>query len=112
MIGKIHASKRILLLYPGDFYAFNWGRCIELKPHMVYMYSFLKKIFNVTVIDLENEFSRPMNSKKLLSFKERALKMILSLDVDYVAISCWSSLNYLSTKYFAEKIKKKSPISK
>jgi len=99
----------LLLLYPGEFYSMNWGRFIELKPHMVYVYSFLKDFFDVTVIDLENEFSRPKTDKERLLFKKNALKRILSIDADYMAISCWSSLNYLSSKYFATKIKDEKP---
>ena len=98
-----------MLLYPGEFYSINWGRFIELKPHMVYVYSFLKDFFDVTVIDLENEFSRPKTDKERRLFKKNALKRILSIDADYVAISCWSSLNYLSSKYFATKIKHEKP---
>ena len=102
-------KKKLLLLYPGEFYSINWGRFIELKPHMVYVYSFLKDFFDVTVIDLENEFSRPKTDKERRLFKKNALKRILSIDADYVAISCWSSLNYLSSKYFATKIKHEKP---
>jgi radical SAM superfamily enzyme YgiQ (UPF0313 family) len=105
-------KKKLLLLYPGEFYSMNWGRFIELKPHMVYIYSFLKDFFDVTVIDLENEFSRPKNDNERLLFKKKALKRILTVDADYVAISCWSSLNYLSSKYFATKIKDKKPHTK
>jgi radical SAM superfamily enzyme YgiQ (UPF0313 family) len=76
---------------------------------MVYIYSFLRNFFDVTVIDLENEFSRPKTPMERRVFKKNALKKILSIDTDYVAISCWSSLNYLSAKYFAEKIKEKKP---
>lgn len=104
--------KKLLLLYPGEFYSMNWGRFIELKPHMVYIYSFLKDFFDVTVIDLENEFSRPKTDKERILFKKNALKRILSVDVEHVAISCWSSLNYLSSRYFAKKIKEKKPNTK
>jgi len=99
----------MLLLYPGVFYSSDWGRPIDIKPHMLYVHTFLKKTFNPYVIDLENEFSRPRNNTELKVFKNLALKRILSVPVDYVGISCWSSLNYLSTKYFAEKIKEKNP---
>jgi len=102
-------KKKLLLLYPGEFYSMSWGRFIELKPHMVYVYSFLKDFFDVTVIDLENEFSRPKTDKERRLFKKNALKRVLSIDADFIAISCWSSLNYLSSKYFATKIKDEKP---
>ncbi len=105
-------KKKMILLYPGDFYSMNWGRFIKLKPHMVYVYSFLKEFFDVTVIDLENEFSRPETDNELDQFKKKALQRILPVDTDYLAISCWSSLNYLSSIYFAEKIKRERPATK
>lgn len=102
-------KEKILLLYPGEFYSQNWGRFIRLKPHMVYIYSYLKQYFDVSVIDLENEFSRIKTKDELSAFKEKALKRIGGIEADIVAISCWSSLNYLSTIYFAEKIKENRP---
>lgn len=99
----------MLLLYPGDFYSRDWGRFITLKPHMVYIYTFLKEFFDVTVVDLENEFLRPEDEKELDVFKAKSVNRILSIDADYIAISCWSSLNYLSSVYFAAKIKEQKP---
>ncbi|MBT3224983.1 MAG: radical SAM protein [Deltaproteobacteria bacterium] len=105
----MRTKEKLLLLYPGEFYAGNWGRTLRLKPHMVYIYSYLKQFFDVSVIDLENEFSRPESEDELSIFKQNALKRLSGIDADIVAISCWSSLNYLSTIYFAEKIKENQP---
>lgn len=102
-------KEKILLLYPGEFYSQGWGRFIRLKPHMVYIYSYLKHFFDVIVVDLENEFSRPETPEELSAFKANSLERILGFEVDMVAISCWSSLNYLSAVYFAEKIKQHHP---
>ncbi|MEE8540296.1 MAG: cobalamin-dependent protein [Desulfobacterales bacterium] len=101
--------KKLLLLYPGEFYAGKWGRYIELKPHMIYVYSFLKDLFDVSVVDLENELFKPKTERDLVEFKKRALRRVLAIEADYVAISCWSSLNYLSSKFLAQKIKQKKP---
>ena len=102
-------KETLLLLYPGEFYAEGWGRFIHLKPHMVYIYTYLKQFFDVIVVDLENEFLRPKTSAELSAFKAKALERILGLEADMVAISCWSSLNYLASVYFAEKIKQHRP---
>ncbi|MCG6910167.1 MAG: cobalamin-dependent protein [Deltaproteobacteria bacterium] len=102
-------KEKILLLYPGEFHSQGWGRFICLKPHMVYIYSYLQRFFDVTVLDLENEFSRPQTPEELAVFKTKSLKRIQGIDADMVAISCWSSLNYLSSVFFAEAIKKERP---
>ncbi len=100
---------RVLLLYPGEFHSPTWGRFLELKPHLVYVHSFLKRFLDVRVLDLENEFSRPDGPEALEAFKARALERVLAEDADYLAISCWSSLNYLPTRYFAEEVKRSRP---
>ncbi|MBW2298323.1 MAG: cobalamin B12-binding domain-containing protein, partial [Deltaproteobacteria bacterium] len=102
-------KEKILLLYPGEFFSQGWGRFIRLKPHMVYIYSYLKQFFDVTVVDLENEFSRPESPEALTAFKAKSLERINGISADMVAISCWSSLNYLSTVFFAEQIKQQRP---
>lgn len=102
-------KQQLVLLYPGEFYSFSWGRFIQLKPHMVYIYSYLKQFFEVTVIDLENEFSRPETENELPLFKEKVRKRLDGIEADIVAISCWSSLNYLATVFCAEYIKQKRP---
>ena len=79
------------MLYPGEFYSKGWGRFIHLKPHMVYIYTYLKQFFDVIVVELENEFSRPETPEELTTFKAKALERVLGLEVDLVAISCWSS---------------------
>ncbi|MCG8637867.1 MAG: cobalamin-dependent protein [Desulfobacterales bacterium] len=102
-------KQKLLLLYPGDFYSMQWGRFLALKPHMVYMHSFLKPHFDVTVVDLENEFSRPANEISLSRFKQNALKRILAVEADVLAISCWSSMNYPASLFFAAAYKEKRP---
>ncbi|MCG8615496.1 MAG: radical SAM protein [Desulfobacterales bacterium] len=102
-------KQRLTLLYPGDFYSMEWGRYLTLKPHMVYMHAYLAPHFDVQVIDLENEFSRPVNGSSLELFKQRALERLLDVETDILAISCWSSLNYLSSVFFATAYKAKWP---
>ena len=102
-------KEKMLLLYPGEFYSKGWGRFIHLKPQMVYIYTYLKQFFDVAVVDLENEFSRPETPEALAAFKAKSLERILGLDAGLVAISCWSSLNYLSSVYFAEQLKQHRP---
>jgi len=72
-------KEKILLLYPGEFYSQGWGRFIHLKPHMVYIYTYLKEFFDVIVVDLENEFSRPETPAALSAFKTNALERVLDL---------------------------------
>jgi radical SAM superfamily enzyme YgiQ (UPF0313 family) len=99
----------MLLLYPGVLYSPGWGDPRDANTHMVYVYSFLKEYFDVTVIDLEREFGRPRDDRERSRFLERSLERIFSCHAGVVAISCWSSLNYLASKNLAEKIKDRNP---
>jgi radical SAM superfamily enzyme YgiQ (UPF0313 family) len=65
---------------------------------MLSLFSFLRhNKINVEVLDLENEIERPKNENGVKEFLEKALELISRFDFDIVAISCWSSLNYLSS---------------
>jgi hypothetical protein len=102
-------NKKFLLLYPGILHSAGWGDPKEQNTHMVYVYAFLQEYFDVTVLDLEAEFGRPADESQREAFKEASMKRILSFDGEYVGISCWSSMNYLATRYFAERIKEAKP---
>ncbi len=57
-----------------NFTAISWRFLFQelgaLKPHMVYIYTYLKEFFDVIVVDLENEFLRPEDEKELEEFKK------------------------------------------
>ena len=65
---------------------------------MIDLFSFLKyKKIGVEVLDLENEIGRPKTEEQVKEFEEKTTKLISQFDFDIAAISCWSSLNYLSS---------------
>ena len=101
-------KKKILLLNPGNFYC-SWGKTIKIKPHLVYIYSILKDYFDIEIIDLENELKIPITEEEIKQFKKNALSIILKHEFDIIAISCYTSVNYLPSIYFASKIKKIYP---
>jgi radical SAM superfamily enzyme YgiQ (UPF0313 family) len=89
---------KVLLIYPSQIHAPSWGEKTKVKPHMVSLFLFLRhhKI-DVEVLDLENEIERPRNEDEVKKFFKKATELISKLNFDIVAISCWSSLNYLSS---------------
>lgn len=90
------------------FYS-SWGRTIKIKPHLVYLYSVLSDFFDVKILDLEAEFRIPLKESEVLDFKKKASSLILEHDFDILAISCYTSANYISSVYFAKKIKERFP---
>jgi len=100
---------KLLLVYPGDFFSPGWGRHLRLKPHLVYIFSLLKKMYTVTVLDVENEYARPESLADVQGLKAKIAERIESVPADVVALSCWSSLNYLSSRFIAEQVKQRRP---
>jgi len=106
-------TRRLLLLYPGVLFAPSWGSAAEENTHLVYCHAFLRRFFEeVTVLDLEAECGRPRNEQERRRFLDGALGRILSLEPDLVAVSCWSSLNYLSARRLAEGIRRERPLTR
>jgi radical SAM superfamily enzyme YgiQ (UPF0313 family) len=91
-------NPRLLLIYPSFLYAPTYGKKEILKTHLVHLFSFLRNHnIEVDVLDLENEIGRPETDNDVKKFNETSKKLISRYDFDIVAISCWSSLNYLSS---------------
>jgi len=94
---------KVLLIYPSQLYAPRWGIHMQVKSHMLSLFSFLRyNKINAEVLDLENEIGRPKNEDEVQKFSEKTFELISRFDFDIAAISCWSSLNYLSSILVAD----------
>lgn len=102
-------TETFLLLHPGDPWAGAWGRRLELKPHMVYLYSLLREHFEVSVLDLDTELERPTNAAEHERFRVATVERVLAFETDILGISCWSSLSYLSARHIAEEVRRRRP---
>lgn len=105
-------TRRLLLVYPGILFAPSWGNPAEENTHLVYCHAFLRRFFDVTVLDLEAECGRPGTEEQRKRFLDRGLERVLSAEPDIVAVSCWSSLNYLASVRLAEGIRRERPAAK
>ncbi len=105
-------TRRLLLLYPGVLFAPSWGNAAEENTHLVYCHAFLRRFFDVVVLDLEAEYGRPGTEEERRKFLGRALERILSLEPEFVAVSCWSSLNYPAAVKLAEGIRRERPATR
>jgi len=101
---------KLLLIYPSQLYAPAWGGMVAVKPHLMSLFSFLYKAgVDIRMLDLENELGRPENKSQVRRFKEKASGLIAGFDFDIAAISCYTSLNYLSSVMAARLCKKTNP---
>jgi radical SAM superfamily enzyme YgiQ (UPF0313 family) len=105
-------KSKVLIIYPSQLYAPGWGRVNPVKPHLLSLFSFLlSRRIPVRVLDLECELGRPQNPSQLRQFEIKAEKIVAGIDFDLAAISCYTSLNYLSSVMIAGICKKINPQS-
>jgi len=98
LLTRVFIMTRLLLISPSRLYAPDWGGENRVKLHILNLFSFLKNNnIEVEILDLENELGRPIDNKEIDRFKEKSIKLISQYDFNIVAISCWSSIDYLSS---------------
>ncbi len=109
---KSREKNKVLLIYPSCLYAPVWGAGVNMKSFMVNLYSYLKyHEIEVEVLDLENEIGRPVSADEAEEFQNKSLKLISNYDFHIAAISCWTSLSYLSSVMVAKICKQVNPES-
>lgn len=97
--------KKILLVYPVRLYAPSWGGEVwNLKPCLVNLFSYLdkKKGLAIDVLDLEIELGNPSTEEEVNKFKGDVARILKQKNFDIVAVSCYLSTHYLSTKLVAQ----------
>jgi radical SAM superfamily enzyme YgiQ (UPF0313 family) len=83
---------------------------IVLKTQLVKLYSFLKnRGILVQVVDLELEFGRPKDEAECALFLEQAEARLRGEQFDFVGISCYTSLGYLSALAVSALARKLNP---
>lgn len=91
--------KTALLLYPSQFY------CVDpTTAPIIVKTQFLKLLrhlrdqgAHVDIVDLELEFGRPNTNSECEQFLSAARKRIENKCYDFIGISCYTSMSYLST---------------
>ena len=97
-------KKHLLLIYPSQLFAPDWGNLTYTNPPLVNLFSYLSqyKNINIQILDLDIEIGKPRTMKEVLEFKEKATRIIGEYKFDIAGISCSYSINYLSSIMVAE----------
>jgi len=75
----------------------------RVKTHLLELFSYLRFVgIDTAVLDLELEIGRPRDGGGKENFSREAVRLISQFDFDIAAISCWSSLHYLSSLAVAD----------
>lgn len=90
---------KVLLIYPSQFNASNWGAVYPLRPPLVSLWSHLRSAgHQVHYLDLDYRVGRPSHGApaSVETFRAEARRLIASYEFDVVGISAWSTVNYLA----------------
>src|SRR5262245_24616494 len=91
--------QKALLLYPSQFYCCDRETPpIVLKTQLLKLFAYLRhQGASVDIVDLELEFGRPVSSVDCERFLQGAKSRMEGGRYDFVGISCYTSMSYLST---------------
>lgn len=102
-------ARRVLLLHPGSLYGGAWASPCTLKPALVSLFSFLRDHgVEVDVVDLQTELGNP-EPDTIPRYLGRGREMLDRRDFDLLAVSCWSSLEYLASVELAAHVRATRP---
>lgn len=109
-------AKRTLIIYPGFLFnvssheARRWKQEETFSPSLHVLYSYLKQHnIEVDVLDFCREVGRPSNSAEREAFRIQAKNLLQKYNFDIVAISCFTTFDYISTIMVAEFCKELNP---
>lgn len=102
--------KRVLLLYPSQFYFIGRDRIVTSRLYLTSLKTFIQKEASVDVCDFEVELGRPSSEEDIQIFMRRADSIFSQMpNYDIVGISCYTSYSYLSTVNLGRLIRKRWP---
>src|SRR3989338_5383291 len=105
-------TPKVLLIYPSALFApeNDWGVDSTIQPQLIILYSYLKENgITADVLDLTIEIGRPKNLKEAEDFPFKVKKLLSQYSFDIVAISCFTSINYLASVLAARISKEINP---
>ena len=81
-----------------------------LKTQLVKLYSYLvNRGVPTEVVDLELEFGRPRDEVECAAFLELAKARLSGAEFDFIGVSCYTSLSFLSTLEIAKIVRRLNP---
>ena len=101
--------RRVLLLHPGSLYGGDWAQIRIAKPSLVSLFSYLQYSgVPVEVLDLQVELGNP-KVDAVEEYLRRAEELLGQREFDLLAVSCWSSLEYLASVELAGRVRAAEP---
>jgi radical SAM superfamily enzyme YgiQ (UPF0313 family) len=109
MLVRMPAHPRVLLVHPGALYGGRWAVPFVVKPALMSLFSHLRAAgVEVDVVDLQVELGNP-GPDGVEEYLRRADELVAARRPELLAISCWSSLEYLGAVEVARRAKARDP---
>lgn len=103
------SPRRVLLLHPGALYGGGWANLFRAKPALVSLRSYLEAHGIATeVLDLQVELGNP-EPADVPAYLRRGEELIGGRRFELLAVSCWSSLEYLAAVELARRVRAADP---
>lgn len=91
-------SARVLILHPSTLHDPFWGYVYTIKPQLASLQTHLHRNgIEAKVVDLEVDLGRPQTKQEIEKFLTDARARLSEDPFDVLGISCYTSLQYLST---------------
>jgi len=91
-------SSRTLIVHPSTLYDPYWGPIYTVKPQLAGLFSHLHRNgLAAEIIDFEVENGRPKTDQERRTFLRAVRRRLAAQTFDVLAISCYTSLQYLSS---------------
>ena len=101
--------RRVLLLHPGSLYGGDWAQIRIAKPSLVSLFSYLTYCgVPAEVLDLQVELGNP-KPDEAEGYLRQAEDLLAQREFDLLAVSCWSSLEYLASVELAGRVRASEP---
>ncbi len=105
-------AARVLLLWPGSVWADDHvRRHVPVKLPLLALFSYLRHHHvEVEVLDLHTELGRPQPDREAVEAYYRAgLRLLEARTFDVLAISCWTSFDYVASCELARRVRDRDP---
>jgi len=105
----MRTPRRVLLLNPGSLYGGEWAGRYPVKPALLGLFSYLAANgVPVEVLDLQMELGNP-EPHQVDAYLARGRELLARRTFDLLAVSCWSSLEYLAALRLTEYAREAEP---
>lgn len=103
-------KKRVLLIYPSEFYTSAAGAVEKVRTYLLILKGFVREEAAVDILDLETLYGRPADAAARDMFLARFRRELAARPAyDVVGLSCYTTYSYWACRYVADEVRSMLP---